>query len=224
MRRIGGPSADVRGSPKLLFLKRMVADAFSAVVRRNPLISASLATDWLQSQRCVPAWKARCSMGTLPSENMSGVRMVAQGDEMRAAPDLFTPLIPVDQMHPGFIHLARDRVFIPARAIIKEMMPHFTDVDGNFVREFQSRGFDARIWELYLFGYLDISNRRTCLRTKVGPDSGSNALHFSELPNRALMPAIQPKRRCRHPERHGAVDACDGDAAEGGGEVVRSRA
>jgi hypothetical protein len=24
-------------------------------------------------------------------------------------------------------------------------------VDGNFVEQFQTRGFDARIWELYLF-------------------------------------------------------------------------
>jgi hypothetical protein len=34
------------------------------------------------------------------------------------------------------------------------MMPHFTDVDGNFVEQFQSKGFDARLWELYLYAYL----------------------------------------------------------------------
>jgi hypothetical protein len=43
---------------------------------------------------------------------------------------------------------------VPARAVIKELMPHFIDVDGNFVEQFQTRGFDARLWELYLYAYL----------------------------------------------------------------------
>ena len=31
------------------------------------------------------------------------------------------------------------------------MMKWYEDVDGNFVQQFQTTGFDARIWELYLF-------------------------------------------------------------------------
>lgn len=34
-------------------------------------------------------------------------------------------------------------------------MPHFVDIDGNFVEQFQSTGFDARLWELYLNTYLN---------------------------------------------------------------------
>ena len=30
-------------------------------------------------------------------------------------------------------------------------MHYFQDVDGNFVQQFQSTGFDARLWELYLY-------------------------------------------------------------------------
>jgi hypothetical protein len=31
------------------------------------------------------------------------------------------------------------------------MMRYFQDVDGNFVEQFQTTGFDARVWELYLY-------------------------------------------------------------------------
>jgi len=30
-------------------------------------------------------------------------------------------------------------------------MRWYEDVDGNFIEQFQTTGFDARIWELYLF-------------------------------------------------------------------------
>ena len=30
------------------------------------------------------------------------------------------------------------------------------DADGNFVEQFQTTGFNARIWELYLFGCEDV--------------------------------------------------------------------
>jgi hypothetical protein len=39
----------------------------------------------------------------------------------------------------------------PAHDLLAEMMHYFEDVDGNFVQQFQSTGFDARLWELYLF-------------------------------------------------------------------------
>ena len=30
-------------------------------------------------------------------------------------------------------------------------MPFYQDVDGNFIEQFQTTGFDARLWELYLY-------------------------------------------------------------------------
>ncbi len=41
-----------------------------------------------------------------------------------------------------------------ARGLIEAMMPYFEDVDGNFIEQFQSTGFDSRFWELYLFALL----------------------------------------------------------------------
>jgi hypothetical protein len=32
-------------------------------------------------------------------------------------------------------------------------MPYFIDIDGNFIEQFQTTGFDSRVWELYLFSY-----------------------------------------------------------------------
>jgi len=68
--------------------------------------------------------------------------------------DLFTPVVSIERMHPSFAKLLQNKAFEPARRQIREIMPHFVDVDGNFVEQFQSGGFDARIWELYLYSYL----------------------------------------------------------------------
>lgn len=83
----------------------------------------------------------------------AGVKVYPQGDETKG-PDLFTPVLPTERLHPAFIHLSNDSAFVPARAIITQMMPHYVDVDGNFVEQFQSTGFDARLWELYLYAYI----------------------------------------------------------------------
>lgn len=83
----------------------------------------------------------------------TGLKTYPQGHKPRG-PDLFTLRLPPEELHPTFLLLARDPTFYPARSVIKEMMPHFVDVDGNFVEQFQSRGFDARLWELYLYAYL----------------------------------------------------------------------
>src|SRR5437763_13122243 len=44
--------------------------------------------------------------------------------------------------------------FAPARAMIREVWEEFVDRDGNFIEQFQTTGFDARTWELFLFAYL----------------------------------------------------------------------
>lgn len=64
--------------------------------------------------------------------------------------DLFTPVVSPEKQHPYFTSLCSDSAFLPARSIINEMMPHYIDIDGNFVEQFQTTGFDARVWELYL--------------------------------------------------------------------------
>src|SRR5205823_6397659 len=78
-----------------------------------------------------------------------------QGDEVGKPVDFFTPVVPHDRRHRVFETLISSRGYSPARALIGEMMHYFQDTDGNFIQQFQSDGFDARIWELYLYALLN---------------------------------------------------------------------
>ena len=90
---------------------------------------------------------------TIAAHTEAGVLVVPQGGEPVGV-DLFTPIVAHEKLHPYFVALSSDSVFFPARSIISGLMPHYADVGGNFVEQFQSTGFDARLWELYLYAYL----------------------------------------------------------------------
>lgn len=86
----------------------------------------------------------------------SGVRVFPQGDESEddVGIDLFTPIVNEAKLSPSFQQIRTGEHWLPARSIIAEMMRHLRDVDGNLVEQFQTTGFDARIWELYLYAAL----------------------------------------------------------------------
>lgn len=67
---------------------------------------------------------------------------------------LFDILDEKKDLSQSFMKLKDSISFHAARGIISEMMHHFHDVDGNFIEQFQTTGFDSRIWELYLFAAL----------------------------------------------------------------------
>jgi hypothetical protein len=74
-----------------------------------------------------------------------------QGDEEGSPIDFFAALPGNKVLNTGFIALSDDEAFSAARGIVEPMMRWYDDVDGNFIEQFQTGGFDARIWELYLF-------------------------------------------------------------------------
>ena len=76
------------------------------------------------------------------------------------ANDFFTPIVKSEQQHPYFTMLLdKDGFFTAAKSVIEELSFHYEDRDGNFVDQFQSiNGFDARIWELYLWCYFREEN------------------------------------------------------------------
>lgn len=74
-----------------------------------------------------------------------------QGDEVGDTVDFFTPIYAADKLNPNFQKLISEETLSPAFGIIEPMMRWHQDVDGNFVEQFQTNGFDQRIWELYLF-------------------------------------------------------------------------
>lgn len=64
--------------------------------------------------------------------------------------DLFQRLGAETTLHPQFI-LTRDAPSMgPARAVLRDVAAAMDDPDGNFVQQFQTHGFDARTFELYL--------------------------------------------------------------------------
>lgn len=74
-----------------------------------------------------------------------------QGDEEGHAIDFFTPTRERSLLNNSFLQLSEERAFWAARQIIELMMRWYEDVDGNFIEQFQTTGFDQRIWELYLY-------------------------------------------------------------------------
>lgn len=74
-----------------------------------------------------------------------------QDDETGKSVDFFTPIASGNRLSKDFVKLIDEEGFSPARGVIEPMMHWYEDPDGNFVEQFQTTGFDARTWELYLF-------------------------------------------------------------------------
>lgn len=100
---------------------------------------------------------------------LSGKKVFEQGDEEREAMDIFTPIKAEEKLQPYFQILSKEQSHMAARGIIREMMPHYVDIDGNFIEQFQTTGFDARMWELYLYAYL-VEEGLLFDRTHYAPD------------------------------------------------------
>jgi hypothetical protein len=64
--------------------------------------------------------------------------------------DLFEPDLAAEP-NPKFVNLRDSRQTSATRKAVAEVARWFNDLDGNFAKDFQSTGFDARLWELYLF-------------------------------------------------------------------------
>lgn len=58
------------------------------------------------------------------------------------------------KLNPKFVNLRDSRNASAGRELLVEVARWLVDLDGNFVRDFQTTGFDSRVWELYLFAAL----------------------------------------------------------------------
>ena len=74
-----------------------------------------------------------------------------QAEDLDKPIDIFDPVVPYDRLNRDFVKLIEEEGFSAARGIIEPMMHWNEDLDGNFVEQFQTTGFNARFWELYLF-------------------------------------------------------------------------
>ena len=82
--------------------------------------------------------------------------------------DPFVPVVNRSSLNRLFQVVATHGSHSPARGMIREVFRSYTDRDGNFVQQFQTTGFDARIWELYLHAYL--TDRGFAFLPTVSPD------------------------------------------------------
>lgn len=82
------------------------------------------------------------------------VKERVQGDERGKPVDFFTAVVPKEKLNPDFAIVTKFEGYSPAVELIKPMMRWYEDADGNFIEQFQTTGFDARLWELYLFATL----------------------------------------------------------------------
>ena len=63
---------------------------------------------------------------------------------------LFTRLRPDAELHPQYLKTRDDPMMAPARAMLQQIAATMADPDCNFVEQFQTHGFDARTFEIYL--------------------------------------------------------------------------
>jgi hypothetical protein len=85
--------------------------------------------------------------------------------------DLLTPLpgLSRDLLHRSFVSLIEADVYKPARELLREVWRQLPNPDEHFIREFQTTGFDARIWEL-IIGSVGLFGPYTLSRPEVAPD------------------------------------------------------
>ncbi len=67
---------------------------------------------------------------------------------------IFKPIVAREKLHHDFIVIAESNGYSSAREIMKEIAYTYEDTDGNYIQQFQTTGFDARVWELYLYAVL----------------------------------------------------------------------
>ncbi|AJG17426.1 hypothetical protein [Cupriavidus basilensis] len=77
-----------------------------------------------------------------------------QGDEKGRPVDFFMPVVPKEKLNRDFATITALEGYSPAVDLMKPMMRWYEDADGNFVEQFQTTGFDTRLWELYIFAML----------------------------------------------------------------------
>ncbi|MBR1769088.1 MAG: glycosaminoglycan attachment site [Bacteroidales bacterium] len=133
--------------------------------------------------------------------------------------DFFTLVADKSQIHPNFLKLRNEGFFAAAKKVIEEISYHHIDIDGNFTEQLQSiNGFDARIWELYLWCYFREENFEfntkhdvpDFMLNKLGEEVAVEAVHIKrtqgleEEMKQTDFPAILEKLRNEMPVMFGS--------------------
>lgn len=91
-----------------------------------------------------------------------------QGDE-KASVDFFAKVAKENKLHKRFKYLRDSPSAIAAKRLIEVAMRWYENQDGSYIEQFQTTGFDARVWELYLWAVLREAGHRV-EQPKPAPD------------------------------------------------------
>lgn len=84
-------------------------------------------------------------------------------------PSLWTLRVDETKAHANFLNTMRSPMSLATRLMTDEIYRTMEDPDGNFLEQFQTTGFDARFFEMFLFAYLYRSHL-TIDRSYAAPD------------------------------------------------------
>ena len=103
------------------------------------------------------------------------------------------PRLDESNLSPLFREVRDRRADVATRGFLDRVFSEYVDKDKSFVREFQTQGFSARVWELSVFGYL-AEHRYVLDSTHASPDF--------ILPERCAIEAVtnQPVNPMSPPE------------------------
>jgi hypothetical protein len=120
----------------------------------------------------------------IASYGNDGQEIYPQGDEKEHPYEIFIPVVVDDALHPYFRALISEERFEAARNLIREIVYSYKDPDGHYIKEFQTNGFDARLWELYLYVFLH-NEGFEFIQGNPSPD-----FHLSKFGNEYLIEAV----------------------------------
>lgn len=89
----------------------------------------------------------------ITEQSLEGAEEFPQGVITRDKNLIFSPLVSEARMPEDYKTLVNSEFFSPAKELIQEIAYSFEDPDGNYIEQFQSTGFNARLWELYLYAF-----------------------------------------------------------------------
>lgn len=74
--------------------------------------------------------------------------------------DLFQPIVPESKMHESFKAVRSSIGHAGCRRLMNEIFNEMESPDNHFIEQFQTQGFDARVFELGIFAFLKECNLR----------------------------------------------------------------
>jgi hypothetical protein len=98
--------------------------------------------------------KAECRLALENFENEHEQPSYRKGVKQVKPDEFLVPLVKDEKLHPYFKILLTEGGYSSAKELINEIVYSHSDIDGNYVKDFQTTGFDGRLWELFLHMFL----------------------------------------------------------------------